>query len=248
MIDYNILETIENHRSVRYFKPEPLPTEDVDTMMRLAQRASSGGMAQVYSVIRITDPALRERISRRIGQPVVRRAAEYFIFCMDIHRMRRLLAHRGAKLGMGPLIALIYGIIDCCLSSSSMALAAEAMGYGICYVGAVQRALEDLVVELELPEGVLPLLSLCVGVPDEDAPLRPRLPTDIVFHENVYREPTEADLERCYEAMASATFFGGWFEYLDNFFTAGKEFAGRDGLWTTALARQGLSLDEEAKP
>lgn len=144
---------------------------------------------------------------------------------------------------MGPLITLIYGVIDCCLSSSNMAVAAEAMGYGVCYVGAVQRVLEKLIVELQLPEGVLPVLSLCLGIPDEDAPLWPRLPSDVVFHENVYRQPTPEDLERCYQAMASVTFFGGWFEYLDRFFTAGKEFAGRDALWLQALARQGLPLE-----
>lgn len=241
----HILETLESHRSIRRFKPEPIPAEDVVKLMRLTQRASSGGMAQVYSVIRVTDPALRRRISRWTGQPVVLSAAEYFIFCLDIHRMRLLLAQRDAELGMGPLIALIYGTIDCGLSSSHLAAAAEAMGYGICYVGAIQRVLEKLIVELNLPEGVLPILSLCVGVPDEEAPLRPRLPNEVVFHENTYREPTAEDLERCYEAMASVTFFGGWFEYLDHFFTAGKEFSGRSALWLKAMSRQGLSLSDE---
>ena len=49
-----ILETLESHRSIRNFKPDPIPPEDVAKLMLLAQRASSGGMAQVYSVIRVT--------------------------------------------------------------------------------------------------------------------------------------------------------------------------------------------------
>ena len=241
-----MLETLESHRSIRNFKPDPIPPEDVAKLMLLAQRASSGGMAQVYSVIRVTDPALRRKISRWTQQPVVLSAAEYFIFCLDIHRMRLLLEQRGAKIGMGPLIALIYGSIDCGLSSSHLAAGAEAMGYGICYVGAVQRVLEKLVDELKLPERVLPIVSLCVGIPDGEAPLRPRLPNEVVFHENTYREPTTEDLERCYEAMTSVTFFGGWFEYLDHFFAAGKEFSDRDGMWKQALSRQGMGLNSES--
>lgn len=246
MTERHVLETLESHRSIRQFSAEPIPAEDVATLMRLTQRASSGGSAQLYSVIRVTDPALRQRISEWTGQEVVQQAAEYFIFCMDVHRIRRLLEHRGSELGMGPLISLIYGTIDCGLSSSHMAAAAEGMGYGICYVGAVQRVLEKLVIELELAEGVLPIVSLCVGVPAEEAPLRPRLPNDLVFHENRYQELTPEDLERCYEAMSAVTFFGGWYKYLDTFFTAGKEFSGRDGLWRRALARQGLHMDGEA--
>lgn len=246
MTDSHILETLETHRSVRKFTSEPIPDEDVATLLRLTQRASSGGMAQLYSVIRVTDPELRKRISEWTSQEVVLQAAEYFIFCMDVHRMSRLLEHRGSEMGMGPLISLIYGTIDCGLSSSHMAATAEAMGYGICYVGAIQRVLEELIVELNLPAGVLPMVSLCVGVPDEEGPLRPRLPNDLIFHENGYQDLTPEDLERCYVAMRGVTFFGGWYKYLDTFFTAGKEFSGRDGLWMRALARQGLHLDGDA--
>lgn len=242
-----ILNTLLDHRSIRQYKSEPLPEGDVETLMRLAQRASSGGSAQVYSVIRVTDRTSRQKISRWIDQPFVQQAAEFFIFCMDVHRLQLLLNHRGANLGMGPLIALNYGTIDCCLSSSNMAIAAEAMGYGICYIGAVQRVFDELIDELKLPEGVLPVLGMCVGFPDEDVEIRPRLPTDIVFHENVYREPTEEDLDRCFKSMEAVTAFGGWFEYLDRFFTTGKEFSGRDSNWEKAMARQGLPLYEGTK-
>ncbi len=243
MTERNILETLETHRSIRQFKPEPIPAEDVATLMRLTQRASSGGNAQLYSVIRVTDAALRQRISELTEQETVVRAAEYFIFCMDVHRMRRVMAHRGSDLVMGPLISLVYGTIDCGLTSSHMAAAAEAMGYGICYGAGVQRVMEKLVEELELPEGVLPVVSLCVGVPDEEGSLRPRLPNDLIFHENSYKEPTPEDLERCYEAMSAFTFLGSWSKYLDAYYTAGKEYSGRDELWRQALTKQGFQMD-----
>jgi len=240
----NLLQTLEAHRSIRHYKPEPIPSEHVQLMMRVAQRASSGGTAQFYSFIRVTDPVLRKRISELIGQPVVLSAAEYFIACADFHRMRLLLELRQAELAVPPVIALIYGTMDAVLAASNLATEAEALGYGICFVGAVQRILDILIDDLALPERVIPIVSLCVGIPAEQPSQSPRLPTDLVFHENNYCEPSQADLERCFDAMATVTHFGGWFNYLNHFFTKGREFERREGAWRQALERQGLGLDQ----
>jgi hypothetical protein len=66
------------------------------------------------------------------------------------------------------------------------------------------------------------------------------LPADIVFHENRYHEPTAEDLEHCYEAMAGATYAGGWFNSLSQYFMAGQEYEAREKHWQSALARQGF--------
>lgn len=240
MPEPNLLESIESHRSIRRYRPEPIPSENVQRMQRAAQKASSGGAAQFYSFIRVTDPKLRQRISEWTGQPFVGSAAEFFIACADFHRMRLLLQSRGEELSMPPIISLIYGTMDAVLAASNLATAAEAMGYGICFIGAIQRVMDVLIDELLLPEGVFPVVGLCVGIPDEEPPSSPRLPTDLVFHQNVYRKLTEEDLSHCFDAMAAVRHFGGWFNYLTHFFTKGREFERREGLWRKTLNRQGF--------
>ena len=39
---------------------------------------------------------------------------------------------------------------------------------------------------LAIPEGVYPLFGLCVGVPAEEPPLRPRLPVEAVLFDDAY--------------------------------------------------------------
>ena len=40
-----------------------------------------------------------------------------------------------------------------------------------------------------LPAHCLPLVGLCLGYPAQDPPVKPRLPQEVVLHENRYREP-----------------------------------------------------------
>jgi nitroreductase len=194
------LNALREHRSIRRYAAEPIPADDVERMMGVALRASSGGLGQLYSVIRVRDAGLRAQLAETAGQ-----------------------AHIAALLAL-----------------ANLGTAAEIMGYGICYVGSIQRVLEQVIALLRLPAGVCPLLGLCVGVPDETPPLAPRLPLDIVFHDNYYREPQAADLERCYEAMAAVTYGGGWFESLSQHFTAGQEYEEREARWRRALEGQGM--------
>ncbi|MBI3760493.1 MAG: nitroreductase family protein [Chloroflexi bacterium] len=75
----SLLRSLESHRSIRRFKPEPIPPADVERMMCLAQRASTGGAGQLYSIIRVTDDGLRNRMAEITGQAHVATAAEFFV-------------------------------------------------------------------------------------------------------------------------------------------------------------------------
>jgi len=236
--DSSLLRALAGHRSIRRYRPEPIPPAHLAQMMAVAQRASTGGAGQLYSFVRVTDAALRRQLADLTRQAHIAEAAEFFVACLDVHRLQRLLAHRGLAPGLSQLT--LYAATDALLALANLASAAEALGYGICYVGSLQRVLDEVIVLLDLPPGVCPLLGLCVGAPAETPELSPRLPPDLVFHENRYREPAADDLERCYAAMAAVTYGGGWFESLQQHFTAGQEYEKRGRLWQRALQRQGL--------
>ncbi len=232
------LPALEAHRSIRRYRPEPIPAAEVTRMMAAAQRASTGGAGQLYSLVRVTDGDLRRKLADAARQTHVAEAAEFFVACLDVRRLRRLLEHRGLQPGTSPLV--LYATTDALLALANLATAAEALGYGICYVGSLQRVLDEVIALLGLPPGVCPLLGLCVGAPAEAPQQSPRLPLDVVFHENRYRDPAPEDLERCYEAMAAVTYGGGWFDSLQQYFTPGQEYDRREQLWRRALAGQGF--------
>lgn len=233
-----MLNVYANRRTIRKFTSRPLDEGDLDRIIEAGRRAPSGGSAQIYSVIRITDVDLRHRLAALAGdQQHIRDAAECFIFCLDVHRVRRLLEHRGGTYSAHSRVTVHYGTMDGLLPAANMATAAEALGYGTCFIGAILNHLDAVARELQLPRGVVPLVGLVIGVTDtaHDPPQKPRLPRHAVFHENVYREPAPSDLDAAYRAMGDQ-----WFATLRRYFGPGGTFTRRERVWLRTLAQQGM--------
>ena len=81
---------------------------------------------------------------------------------------------------------ILVGSIDVALFAQNVAIAAESKGYGICYIGGVRNAPEEISELLSLPEGVAPMFAMTIGVPDEANEVKPRLPVEAIIHENGY--------------------------------------------------------------
>jgi FMN reductase (NADPH) len=248
-----VSEIFARHRSVRHFLKRPLEPRDLEVILAAARRASTDASAQMYAFLRITDAALRERMAVLAGdQQHIRDAAEYYVVCVDVHRLRRLVEHRGGVAGLGSRIALIYGTLDAGLAAENLAVAAEALGYGVCFIGGVQDALDDIARALHLPRGVMPVCGLCIGVPAPERyppEPRPRLPLSAVVHENRYRDYGEQELAACYEAMSKSgkKKRRDWYEVLGEYFAAGGIMSRREAVIARAWIQQGLEPEEENK-
>ncbi|MCS7217739.1 MAG: nitroreductase family protein [Thermus sp.] len=237
-------EVLARRRSVRRFKPLPIPQEDLERLLFALQRAPTDASAQLYTAIRVRDPGLRETVARLSGdQEHIRQAAEFFVFLADVHRLERLLAHRGERMARWPRTALHFAILDAGLAAAYLALTAEALGYGVCFIGGVLNGVGELVDLLGLPPGVLPVVGLAVGIPDEEGPPRPRLPRGLVVHEDRYRPYTPEDLEAAYGAMAPYSRVGDWGRVLRRYFAQGGTMEEREGPYGRTLACQGLDPD-----
>ena len=56
------IETIHAHRSIRRYRPDPVPDDLLTELLDAGTRASSSGNMQTYSIIVTRDRALRERL------------------------------------------------------------------------------------------------------------------------------------------------------------------------------------------
>ncbi|MFY9944773.1 MAG: nitroreductase family protein, partial [Exiguobacterium chiriqhucha] len=81
---------------------------------------------------------------------------------------------------------LLVAVIDAALASQNAVVAAESMGLGICYIGGIRNDMFAVKELLGLPERVLPLFGLAVGVPEHVEGQKPRLPLEHIYHENTY--------------------------------------------------------------
>lgn len=239
-----VVELFERHRTIRVFTDERIPPNDLSALRRSAGRAPSGASVQLGTFIRITDPQLRQRLAQLANdQDQVRQAPEFFVACLDICRERQLIARRGGTCTQAPVFTLLYGLLDVTLMAANMATAAEALGYGVCFIGAIQNHLDEVARLLELPEGVLPVVGLCIGRPATPLPsTKPRLPRDTVFMENGYRSLSVDELDRCYADMAPTTRSGDWFRVLDRYWSPTGLAARREVVVRRALAQQGFEL------
>ncbi len=182
----DVIGLLKSHRSIRRFKDAVVPDEHVREAIAAGQMASTSSAVQAYSVIRVREAETRRAIADLAGpQEKIVACGAFFVFCGDTRR-HRLAAKRDGEGYDQRLEAFLVAAIDCALVAEKAAIAFESMGYGICYIGGIRNDAAQVDRLLGLPEGVYPFFGMCVGVPDEDPVVRPRLPVEAVLMEDRY--------------------------------------------------------------
>ena len=203
-----VIDTLLQHRTYRAFDPDHrIPAAEVDAMLAAARQASSWMNGQHYTIIRITDAALRQKIvAAQPANPQIGSCAEYWLFIGDAHKAELCSrAYAGSMAGVGVPDTLLTLATDAALAAQNAAIAAENLGYAICYTGGIRLIAAELTEWLALPAHTFPLFGLCIGKPAVEMPLKPRLPLPAAVAENRY--PDDATLSAAladYEATMTA--------------------------------------------
>lgn len=207
----NIFDVIHNHRSIRRYKPDPVPEELLTEILSAGIRASSSGNMQTYSIIVTRDRDLRTRLYRaHMLQDMVLQAPLLVTFCADFHRMKRWLDLNAAPQNFDNFMSFMVAAIDAVLVSQNAALAAEAHGLGICYLGSTLANCDQVGDILELPPHVVPVAGFTLGYPDQDPPPRDRLPLAGLVHRETYQDYSDEQIAAIYQKRESA----GWERYM----------------------------------
>lgn len=183
----SFIDQLLKHRSIRKFKPDSISDEQLQAIVRSAQSASTSSNIQAYSIIRVTDRDKRLGIMKAAGsQQYVEECPLFLVFCADLHRLRKACELRGTEMRHEGIEPFLTASVDAALAAQNAAVAAESMGLGICYIGAIRNDPAEVSRLLELPELVYPVFGMCIGVPDQEPTPRPRLPIDSVLHTDRY--------------------------------------------------------------
>ncbi|GLR09898.1 oxygen-insensitive NADPH nitroreductase [Mixta theicola] len=178
------IELLRTHRSIRAFTDQPISDEQREAIIAAAQSASTSSFLQCSSVIRITDKALREQlVTLSGGQQHVAQAAEFWVFCADFQRNLQICPQ--AQLGLAE--QLLLGCVDTAIMGQNAMVAAESLGLGGVYIGGIRNSIEQVTELLGLPQHVLPLFGMCLGWPQQEPDLKPRMPATMLVHENRYQ-------------------------------------------------------------
>lgn len=184
------------HRSIRKFRPTPIPQEVLRECLEAATRASTCGNMQLYSLVVTRDEALRRRLSPcHFDQPMVTQAPCLVTVCADVHRFTMWCEQRGADPAYDNFEWFVNAATDALLAAQNLCVQAEIHGLGICYLGTTLYTAAEIARILQLPKGVIPLTTIVMGYPDETPGLTDRLPLDAVVHYEKYTDYTSAEID-----------------------------------------------------
>ncbi|MBN8758533.1 MULTISPECIES: NADPH-dependent oxidoreductase [Variovorax] len=188
-----VLQSLLAHRSVRAFDPAPLDEGTLEWLIAAAQSAPSSSNLQTWSVVAVQDPARKARLAELAGgQDHVRDAPLVLVWLADLARLRGLAQQAQVPVeGADYLDSSLMGVIDAVLAAQNAVVAAQSLGLGTVYLGAIRNQPERVAEELGLPPGVFAVVGLCVGRPDAARPaaIKPRLPQAAVLSRERYARP-----------------------------------------------------------
>lgn len=178
------------HRSVRRFTDRPVTEDELTAIVAAAQSAATSSNLQAWSVVAVRDPQAKQRLARLAAdQAFIAQAPLFLVWLADLGRAVRLAERAGVELAtIDYLETTLLGVIDATLAAQNAVVAAESLGLGTVYVGAIRNRPLEVAEELALPPHVLAVFGLAVGGPDpsERAGVKPRLPQEAVLHRERY--------------------------------------------------------------
>jgi FMN reductase (NADPH) len=181
------IKQIHEHCSIRKFKSDPVTEEQLTVILKSAQMASSSKNMQAYSVIRVKNTETRKEFAALAGnQQYIVECPLFLVWCADLNRIRIACSQYEDIRIHSTTENFILATVDTAIAAQNAALAAESLGLGIVYIGGIRNNPRLATELLRLPKLVYPLFGMCIGYPDQEPTKRPRLPLEIVLHEEVY--------------------------------------------------------------
>jgi len=245
------IATILAHRSVRSYQDKPLPARTIETLVAAAQSAASSSNLQYWSLIAVADRTTKGKLAVLAGnQRHIDEAPLILLFAADLARTRALGERAGAPTdGLDYLDSMIVAAVDCGLAAQNAALAAESLGLGTVYIGALRNSTIEVAEAVGLPARTTILFGLVVGWPDPDRPtaVKPRLPQETVLHREHYDAAADPAAIEDYDTtirefqQAQALPANGWSAAVLTRSAGARALNGREAL-RESYERQGFLL------
>ena len=205
----DVSEAIKKRRSIRKFKPDPIPEEKIRLLLESARLAPSGTNTQPWRFVVIKDNDTKKKLQEAAhNQRHIGRAPVVIVCCADLKAFKEFpervdeLIESGAlpertrevfipylSKGMDTVTKdalMVAAAANVAIAVEHIVLQAVEIGLGTCWV----RWYEDNKVKeiLDIPEHVEVMALLPIGVPDEDPSRRPRLELDQLVNGEKYGE------------------------------------------------------------
>jgi len=168
----DVHQAIKIRRSVRNYKPDPVPEEKLRKVLEAARLAPSAHNEQEWKFVVVRDVKKRKQLSEAAGQSFIAKAPVIIV-----------------AVALEPEEVMSSGVpnyaVDLAIAIDHMTLAAVEEGLGTCWVGAFSQ--EEVKKILGIPEKCKVVVLLPLGFPaDKPKPKSRKNLEEIVCYENYY--------------------------------------------------------------
>ena len=159
------LRVLMERKSVRVFEKRPIGPEEKQAILNAAMRAPTAGNSMLYSILDVTDQALKDKLAITCDhQPFIAAAPMVLVFLADYRRWVRKFQQAGCEDVPAPRLSdFILAANDTVIAAHAACVAAESLGSGSCYIGDIIEQWEEHREMFGLPPYVAPVSMLVFG-------------------------------------------------------------------------------------
>lgn len=162
-------EIIRSRRSIRRYRPDPIPKAHIESMLEAAMMAPSACNTRPWEFYVVQDQALKEKLVQI--SPYIKHM---------LHAPVNIIVCGRPDLQEG--ICSTFWPQDCGAAIQNILLEAAELGYGTCWCGLYPSGNRDQAAQALLGCQGVPLAIITVGVPDESPKARGYFDPDRVHY------------------------------------------------------------------
>jgi nitroreductase len=210
------IDVLMKRRSVRAYAEQEIHADVQAEILKATLRAPTAGNLMLYSILNITDQALKDKLAITCDdQSFIAKAPKVWIFLADYQRwydyflaagVEPMCAQRELTMQKPEEGDLFLACCDALIAAQNAAIAAESLGVGSCYIGDIMERYETHRDMLNLPQYVFPICMLVFGYPTQqqlNRELTPRFDEKFIVFENKYQRLNKNDFDEMFAERQS---------------------------------------------
>ena len=139
-----VIQQLYARKSVRAFTAQEIGAPEKEAILRSAAEAPTAGNQQLYTILDITDQAIKDRLVETCDhQPMIAQAKMVLIFCADCKKWYDAYLAVGCQTRKPGVGDLMLAASDAMIAAQNAVTAAESLGIGSCYIGDIRENCES---------------------------------------------------------------------------------------------------------
>ena len=165
----DVFEVIKARRSIRKYRPEPIPDDKMGMILDAARLAPSAANRQPWRFVLVQNADRKKVLARAANDQTFLGDAAVIVVAVG-----------------DPEVSARWHEKDTMIAVEHIVLAATALGYGTCWIGAFN---EDAIKRLlKIPARMKIVALLPIGLPDEKPASRPRKEHSEIFFKEEWQQ------------------------------------------------------------